>query len=134
MATLSDVEPEVNAIRQVAVRWAQAVAASNLAELRQLMTEDIVVVHGNGRLLSGKQAVLADFSASFERYRVNQEVVSEETVVAGDWAFDRARVRTAVSARDSGESKEFVSRTLTILRREPTRGWCVARAIGVVEQ
>lgn len=134
MATVSDVEPEVNAVRQVAVRWTRAVAASNVAELGRLMADDIVLVHGNGRSIAGKEAVLADFAASFERYRVDQEVVSEETLVDGEWAFDRARVRTAVFPRDGSGTREFVSRTLTVLLKERTRGWCVARAIGVVEQ
>ena len=134
MAAVSDVEPEVNTIRQVAVRWTRAVAASDVAELGQLMADDIVVIHGNGRSIAGKEAVLADFAASFERYRVEQQVVPEETVVAGEWAFDRARVRTVVFPRDGADTREFVSRTLTILRKEPARGWCVARVIGVVEQ
>jgi uncharacterized protein (TIGR02246 family) len=130
----SGVGSDVDAVRRVAADWTRAVAGGQLDELAQLMTDDIVVVHGDGRSIAGRDAVLAEFGASFARYRVNQEVTSEETVVAGQWAFDRARVRTVVSPRDGGDGRQFSSRTLTILHKEPARGWCVARAIGVVER
>lgn len=133
MASAFGAQAELNAIRQVSVRWTGAVAANDVEQLGRLLADDIVVVHGNGRLLAGKDAVLGDFASSFERYQIHQDVVSEETVVTGDWAFDRARVRTAIAPRDGSEAKEFFSRTLTLLRREPVRGWCVARVIGVVE-
>jgi uncharacterized protein (TIGR02246 family) len=134
LTSASGVQHELDAVRQVAVRWTRPVAASDLEQLGRLMADDIIVVHSNGRSLAGRDAVLKDFASSFERYQVNQDVVSEETIVTGDWAFDRARVRTSISQRAGREFKEVLSRTVTLLRREPVRGWCVARAIGVVEQ
>lgn len=98
------------------------------------MTEDVVVIHGNGRAISGRDAVMADLVRSFENFRVTQTVESEKTVVFGDWAFDRARVFTAITPRTGTEARHFDSRTLTILRRGGSSGWSVARAIGVIVQ
>lgn len=121
-------------IARVALRWTAAVAAADLRQLGQLMTEDIIVTHGNGRTLSGRDTVLADFAQALQQYRIQQEVASEETVVLDSWAFDRARVHTAMFVRDTGAQRDFDSRTLTILRKEQSHGWCIARSIGVVEQ
>jgi uncharacterized protein (TIGR02246 family) len=121
-------------IRQVALRWTTAVEAGNVEQLGRLMSDDIIVIHGNGRTVSGREAVMADFAHSFESFCLKQSVESEETVIAGDWAFDRARVHTTISPLKGGDTKEIDSRTLTILRKEGPRGWCVARSIGVIDQ
>ena len=123
---------DIEAIRQAASRWTAAVEAGNLETLGRLMTEDIVVIHGNGRLVCGKEAVMNDFARSLEDFSVRQRVESEETIVAGEWAFDRARVHTILSTLKSGDTKQFDSRTVTILRKQSGAGWRVARVIGVI--
>ena len=122
---------EVKAIRQLAEEWTQAVEASNVEKLGSLMTEDIVVVHGNGRVVSGKRAVMDDIMSSLATVHISQLVHPEETIVTGDWAFDRAHVHTRITYMDGGEAQEFDSHTITILHKEGPRGWRVARAIGV---
>jgi uncharacterized protein (TIGR02246 family) len=128
-------DAELQDIRQVATRWAAAVEAGDIEQLEQLMTDDIVVIHGNGRVLTGKKAVMEDFLHSLQKFSVKQTVEPEETIVAGEWAFDRAKVHTAITSRNSGgDTSQFNSKTITILRRESGLGWCVARAIGVIDQ
>jgi len=134
MVSSSSTNADVNDIRQVALRWTTAVAAADVQQLGRLMTDDIVVIHGNGRIISGREAVMADFERSFADVRVDQQVESEETIVAGDWAFDRGSICTTVTPRAAGEVKQWNSRTLTILRKEGAGPWRVARVIGVVKQ
>jgi hypothetical protein len=52
MTTRSQDE-EIQEIRRVAMRWTAAVEAGDIELLGRLMTEDIVVIHGNGRLVCG---------------------------------------------------------------------------------
>lgn len=128
-------DPELQDIRQVATRWTAAVEAGDIEQLGQLMTDDIVVIHGNGRVLNGKKAVMEDFLHSLQNFSVKQTVEPEETIVAGEWAFDRAKVHTAITSRNSGgDTQQFNSKTITILRKESGLVWCVARAIGVIDQ
>ena len=127
-------DEEIQAIRHVAVCWTAAVEAGDIERLGQLMTEDIVVIHGNGRLVCGKEAVLNDFARSLQNFSVPQRVESEETIVAGEWAFDRAMVHTTISSRKSSDTKQFDSRSVTILRKQSGLGWRVARVIGVICQ
>jgi uncharacterized protein (TIGR02246 family) len=130
----SSPDEEIQEIRRVAVRWTAAVEAGDTELLGRLMTEDIVVIHGNGRLVCGKEAVMNDFARSFEDLSVQQRVESEETIVAGEWAFDRAKVHTTIRSRKSWDTKQFDSRSITILRKQGGLGWRVARVMGVICQ
>jgi ketosteroid isomerase-like protein len=53
--TTNTSDEEIQDIQQVAVRWPAAVEAGDLERLGRLMTEDIVVIHGNGRVVCGKK-------------------------------------------------------------------------------
>jgi uncharacterized protein (TIGR02246 family) len=125
---------DVTVIRAMAARWAKAVEEADLPTLAVLMAEDIIVVHDSGRCVSGRDAVLSDFASSFGSLRVTQDVRPEETVVAGSWAFERARVHTTVVDTQSSRNQHFVSHAWTILRKDPPGGWAVARVIGVVDR
>jgi ketosteroid isomerase-like protein len=127
-------QDDVSAIRTIAARWAKAVEEVDIPTLASLMAEDIIVVHGNGRCVCGRDAVLADLASSFSTLRVTQDVRHEETVMAGSWAFDRARVETTVVRQQSGDAQHVVSHAWTILRKDASRGWVVARVIGVVDR
>ena len=81
-------DEDVKRIRETAVRWSAAVTNVDIGTLRELMTDDIVVVHGNGRLVQGKEAGAADLVRGLAGVRIVQSVKSEETIVAGEWAFD----------------------------------------------
>jgi uncharacterized protein (TIGR02246 family) len=129
-ASFQDLTP----IRDVAHRWAAAVRERNTRELAALMTDDVVVIHGDGRVVAGREAVLADFAVAFDRFHVDQTMEFEETIVAGEWAVDRANVSTALLALESRETRHVLSRTLTILRKDDTGGWRVARTMGVIVQ
>jgi len=132
MGTDSWTVAEVNEIRQVSHRWLKAVASANVKELGELMTEDIVVVHGDGRTISGREAVIDDFAQGFEKFRIEQKLVPEETILAGTYAFDRAKVHSSLIDRSSGEKRAVASETFTILRKGELNRWRVARSIGVI--
>jgi len=132
---MNSFDPKVQNIQQVATRWTAAIEGGNLEQLGRLMTDDIVVIHENGRVVSGKKAVMEGFASSLQGFSFRQTVESEETIVTGEWAFDRAKVHTTLCSRNrSGDTKHFDSTSVTILRQDNRLGWCVARAIGVIDQ
>jgi len=63
---------------------------------------------------------------------VDQTVVSDETVVAGDWAFDRGRAHRTLTPVAGGDTIEVDSEVVVILRRQADGAWKVARTIGVL--
>lgn len=125
-------DDEIRDIRRVAKRWTEAVGSGEIGRLRGLMVDDIIVIHGDGRIVCGKEAVIRDFARSLQDISVRQTVKSEETVIADEWAFDRATVRTIIKSRKSGDTRQFDSKSIAILRKENDAEWRVARTIGVV--
>jgi ketosteroid isomerase-like protein len=130
----SSSDEEIQDIRRVATQWTAAVWVGDIEQLGRLMTDDVVVIHRNSRLVYGKEAVMNEFARPLQDFSVRQRIESEQTIVAGEWAFDRARVHTVVNSRKSSDTKQFDSRSVTILRKQSGQGWRVARAIGVISQ
>lgn len=125
---------DLSAIRQLSDRWIAALAAGEVETFADLVTDDIVVVHGNGRVVAGVREVLEDLRSGVERARVEQVVQPCETVVFGEYAFERARVHTRLVSRFDRATHESDSQTFSILRKDRTGQWRVARVIGVVER
>jgi ketosteroid isomerase-like protein len=124
---------ETSFLAEVSARWIAAMAAADVATLRTMMADDIVVTHGSGRTVLGRDAVVADVERSLQQWRVEQRVEPEERVVSGEWAFERARVVSLVRTLAGGDARAYRSRTWTLLRRDPIEGWLIARVIGVIE-
>jgi ketosteroid isomerase-like protein len=61
--------------------WLAAVKAGDAESLAQMLTDNVVVVHGNGRCVCGKEAVRADFFEGFRRFAIDQKVSPTEVIV-----------------------------------------------------
>jgi len=118
----------------IAVRdaWLAALRSRDVDRLMELITDDIVVMHPNGRTDVGKAVVRADIERFLQEFAVDQKVVSDETVVSSDWAFDRGRVQTTLVPVGGGNPVQIASEVVTILRREANGAWKVARTIAVL--
>lgn len=121
---------EIAAVREA---WLEAVRRSDAEALAPLVTEDVLVVHPNGRCSSGRAAVVEEFRAFFAQHSSEQQLTAVETVVDRDWAFERGTMVTTVTCRTSGEQRQVTSHVLNLLRRTPG-GWQVARVISVLNQ
>ena len=123
-------ESPIAEILQVRDAWIAAVKAKDVDRLLSLLTEDAVFMHPNRPAVIGRAANRADLVTAFEKFQVDQRVVSDETVVAGEWAFDRAHVTTTITPVSGGNPVTVRSKTITILRRQPDGSWKIARVIG----
>jgi uncharacterized protein (TIGR02246 family) len=123
-----DVASAIAVVRQA---WLDAVRERDVERLGALVTDDVVVVHGNGRCLCGKEELKADFRKGFEAFSVEQSVSSSEVVVRGRWAFEISEVESRLTHR-SGESTHVHSTTVVALNQESNGSWKVARVLGLV--
>ena len=121
------------AIAAVRQAWLDAVKAGNAERLAAMVTEDVVVVHGDGRCLCGKEAVKADFLKGFERFSIEQQVSAAEVVVRGTWAFEISQVESKFTPHLAGEAKQVHSTTVVGLNRQPDGSWKVGRVLGVLD-
>jgi hypothetical protein len=52
-----------------------------------MVTDDVVVVHGNGRCVRGRDDLKMDCLKGFEAFSIEQSVSTAEVGVRGRWAF-----------------------------------------------
>ena len=123
---------ETEEIEKVKAAWIAAVRAGDVGRLLGLVTDDVVAMHPTGKTTQGKQELADDFRRFFAKFRMDQTAISKETVVAGEWAFDRARVSTKVTPIVGGEPSQVNSEVIVILRRDADGLWKLARSIAVI--
>jgi uncharacterized protein (TIGR02246 family) len=124
------VTSSITAVRQA---WLDAVRAGDVERLAAMVTNDVVVVHGNGRCVRGRDELKADFLKGFEAFSIEQNVSSVEVVVRGRWAFEISEVESWLTPRLGGESTHVHSTTIVALNRQPDGSWRVGRVLGVLD-
>ena len=123
---------ESEEIGKLQAAWIAALSAGDVDRLLGMVTDDVVAMHPNGKTTQGKQELGDDFRRFFAKFRMEQTAISEETVVAGEWAFDRARVSTKVTPLAGGEPSQVNSQVIVILRRDAQGFWKLARSMAVI--
>jgi uncharacterized protein (TIGR02246 family) len=113
----------------VRAAWIAAITARDAEALRPLLTDDYEIwAHGVAPLIGADVAVAA-MAAALERNEIEQSFEPIETVVAGDWAFERGVERMTVTPVDGGPSRSGAQRALLILRRGSDGRWRFARGM-----
>ncbi len=120
-------------IATVRQAWLAAVRAGDAERLAAMVTDDIVVVHGNGRCVRGKDELKADFSKGFEAFSIEQNILSSEVVIRGSWAFEISEVETNLTPNAGSVSTQVRSTTVVALNRQSDGSWRVGRVLGVLE-
>jgi uncharacterized protein (TIGR02246 family) len=126
---VDSVSSSITAIRQA---WLDAVLARDAERLAGMVTDDVVVVHGNGRCIHGTVELKADFLKGFDAFSIEQHVSAAQVVVRGDWAFEIAEVHSTLTPRCGGEATHVLSTTVTALSRCSDGSWKVARVLGLL--
>ena len=122
-------EADRAAIDALRDRWVAVVASGDVRELADLVTPDYEVWTHGAPALTGPQTVVATMGAVLTRYSVSQSYEPIETIIAGDWAFQRGIERIRVVPKGGGAPQETTQRALLILRRGADGGWRYARGM-----
>jgi uncharacterized protein (TIGR02246 family) len=135
VATVAEVNDNTVASSITAIRqaWLDAVRAGDAERLAAMVTDDIVVVHGNGRCVRGRDEMKADFLKGFETFSIQQDVSSTEVIVRGRWAFEISEVRSTLTPRRGGESRQALSTTVVAFTRLSDGSWKVGRVLGLLD-
>ena len=120
---------DLRAIRALRAAWTNAVAARDPDALKDLLTDDYEVWPQGAAPLIGPAAAAAAMRGAVERFDIVQSFEPIETVVAGDWAFERGIERMTLTPRGGGEKREIEQRTLLIERKGEDGKWRFARGI-----
>jgi uncharacterized protein (TIGR02246 family) len=122
-----------SAIEAVRESWLDALRTGDVERLGTLVTDDVVVVHGTGRCVSGREELMADFRNAFGAFSIEQSVSPVELVVRGSWALEIADANTELAPRSGGVPMLVQSTTVTGLKRQPNGSWKVGRVLGVLD-
>jgi uncharacterized protein (TIGR02246 family) len=122
----TDDQAAIDAVRD---SWVAAVATGDAAALADLVTPDYEVWAHGAPAMSGPATVVTAMGAALARYAVTQQFEPIETVVAGNWAFQRGIERMRVEPRDGGPTREMTQRAMLILRRGDDGRWRYARGM-----
>ena len=127
-----ETNPVASSIAAVRQAWLDAVRAADAGRLAAMVTDDVVVVHGNGRCVCGREELREDFLKGFEAYSIEQNVSNPEVVVRGGWAFEISEVESRLTPRRGGEATQVRSTTVVALSQQPDGSWKVGRVLGLV--
>lgn len=109
--------------------WVAAIAARDANMLRPLLTDDYEVWAHGVEPIVGADVAVAAMAAALERNDVEQSFEPIETVISGDWAFERGIESMKVTPRNGGPTREASQRALLILRRGTDGKWRFARGM-----
>ena len=126
--TTSD-ERDREALATLERQIAAAFAAGDADQVAALYTEDAVLMPPMRASIVGRQAIAAHYRPLLERFQVEIEQRIEETVVAGDWAFQRGTLVQKVSAGGRPAGPGATAKYLLVARREADGVWRVARDV-----
>jgi len=126
---MSASDADRSALAGVRHAWVAAVAASDAEALRPLLTDDYEVWANAATAIAGPDAVVSSMRAALERFHVQQRFDAVETVIAGDWAFERGIESITVTPAGGGDPVTRSQRALLILHRGADGQWRYARGM-----
>lgn len=124
------VTSSVAALRQA---WLNAVRSDDVERLAAMVTDDVVVVHGNGRCVCGRDELKADFLKGFEAFAIEQSISAVEVVVRGRWAVEIAEVATKLTPRGGDKATHVRSTTVVAMNLQADGSWKISRVLGVLD-
>jgi uncharacterized protein (TIGR02246 family) len=127
-----EANPVASSIAAVRQGWLDAVRAADAKRLAAMVTDDVVVVHGNGRCVRSREELREDFLKGFEAFSIDQNVSNAEVVVRGGWTFEISEVESRLTPHRGGEVTHVRSTTVVALSQQPDGSWKVGRVLGLV--
>lgn len=109
-------------------KYVAAENAGDAAAVAALWTSDGVLMPANAPAAQGTQAIQAYYQAQAEQGKVELSVTAEETIISGDWAFDRGKFGLKLTGTGGGVMEDQ-GKYVVLLARQPDASWKVARLI-----
>lgn len=127
MRSHPDSAADLAAIATFNQRYLQAINDGDIAALSALTTEDHIMLAPNRLPLIGKEANDNANRRAFEQFDIDETWTPKETVVAGDWAWQRGTYKVIATPKSGGESHTSTGNFLRIYRRQQEGSWRMIR-------
>ena len=108
-------------------RYVQAINDGDIVTLGSLTTEEHIMIAPGRAPIVGKPANDAANARAFQQFKIDEKWLPLETVVAGDWAYQRGTFTVAATPKAGGEPRNTRGSFLRIYRRQPDGSWRMIR-------
>ncbi len=122
-------EADVAAIETLRADFVTAYNAEDVDKLLNLFTADAVRMPPDEPALSGTEELRGYFSSRFELADIEVSIATDETEIAGDWAFARGNFGVAVTSAAGGEPVEYTGKWINIMQRQADGSWKMSHNI-----
>lgn len=120
-------DADLAAIAAFNQRYLQSINDGDIETLSNLTTEEHVMLAPNRVPIVGKEANDAANRRVFELFDIDETWTPVETVVAGDWAWQRGTYTVAATPRAGGAARNTSGNFLRIYRRQEDGSWRMIR-------
>ena len=121
-------EAKIAALEKV---WEAAVAASDSERLSDILTDDIVAVHMDGRCLRGKAEVKADFMRRWQLFDSQLVFSPGDILVRDEWAIETRMVQRTATGVRGGAPIQADIRLVMAFAKQTDGSWKVARILAL---
>jgi uncharacterized protein (TIGR02246 family) len=129
----TDTDSDVSKIAAVLEAWNAALKANDADRLAAIVTDDVVLVHGNGRCVCGKEELKAHFLKRVGRFDFDREFSSAKLSVRDKWAIEICEVESALVGVRGGMQVQAHSRGVIAFARQPDTSWKIARVLELLD-
>ena len=126
-----DTSADLKAIAGVRDAYAAAFSAEDADKTAAVFATDGIEMEPNMPNVAGQDAIRKRYTDMMAGFDTDIQLKSEETVVNGDWAFDRGQFWLHVMSKDPKSTLPMVmdqGKYLVILRKQADGGWKISRA------
>jgi uncharacterized protein (TIGR02246 family) len=124
-----DPADDLAAIASVLQEHVDAVNAGDVDSLLAGMTDDVVYLPPDQPLLRGKEQLRALMTPAYEQLDAQISMRAEETVVAGDWAWEWGHLSGSMRPKAGGQATELDGKYFYVYQRPGAGSWRIARDI-----
>jgi ketosteroid isomerase-like protein len=115
------------AIAEFNQRYLKAINDGDIGLLSSLTTEGHIMIAPGRPPLVGKAANDAANGRVFQQFKIDEAWAPLETVIAGDWAYQRGTFTVAATPKAGGSTRTTRGNFLRIYRRQPDQSWRMIR-------
>jgi uncharacterized protein (TIGR02246 family) len=128
----SDTTADLKAIDELRAAYSVAFTSEDAARTAALFEPDGILMDDNQQQIIGRDKIRAHLEQQMTGMETDIQLKSEETVVNGDWAFDRGQTWVHIMSKDPKSTMPMImdqGKYLVILKRQANGGWQIARAM-----
>lgn len=117
---------KINALRD---NFVTAFNAGDAAKVVEGYTTDAIAMPAHHAMVTGKDALVAFNREQFSQVSFKMTLTPAETVVAGNWGYDRGTYTMTVTPKAGGAPMNDAGKYLVVIQKQSDGSWKVSRDI-----